>query len=221
MAEPSADKPKSKPPVMGFTVERVNALSDGVFAVAITLLVLSIAVPSIRGPVTESKLAHGLAELWPHYYAYVLSFVIIAMFWISHHSLFSVIRRVNKVLIWLNIFYLMLICFMPYPTNILSLFGKTTVATVLYAAVLAGASILQGTMALYAVHNRRLVDDDFDVKEAGAYLRHAYIMAGIFIASIGVAFWSPQAARYVWLLLLAVPVVEWLAFGRKRTRENG
>jgi len=67
---------KSKPTPMGSTVERVSALSDGVFAVAITLLVLSIAVPTISGTVTESKLAHGLAQLWPHFFAYVLGFII-------------------------------------------------------------------------------------------------------------------------------------------------
>lgn len=221
MAEPPAEKKgEPKPGVMGFTVERVNALSDGVFAVAITLLVVSLAVPTIRGTVTESKLAHGLAELWPHFFAYVLSFLIIAMFWISHHSLFSAIRRVDKMLIWLNIFYLLLIVFMPYPTNILSLFGETKVAVILYASVLAGASILQGAMALYATRGRRLVDDDFDMTEAGTFQRNAFLMAGVFILSIGVAIVNPQVAQFCWLLLFLIPLVERLVFSKKKA-ESG
>jgi uncharacterized membrane protein len=212
---PSEDNGRPGHGVLGFTVERVNALSDGVFAVAITLLVLSIAVPTIRGTVTESKLAHGLAELWPHFFAYALSFVIIAMFWISHHSLYSVIRTVDKTLIWLNIFYLLLIVFMPYPTNLLSLYGETMVATILYAAVLAAAGILQGTMGLYAVRGRRLVDDDFDLREAGAYLRNAFMMSGVFIISIGIAFASPTIAQFSWFLLFLIPLVERLIFNKK------
>jgi TMEM175 potassium channel family protein len=206
---------KPAPGVMGFTVERVNALSDGVFAVAITLLAVGIAVPTIRGTVTNAKLAHGLAELWPHFFSYFLSFVIIAMFWMSHHSLFSVIRRVDKMLIWMNIFYLLLIVFMPYPTILLSLYGKTAVATALYASVLAAAGILQGTMGLYAVRGRRLVDDDFDLREAGAYLRNAFMMSCVFIISIGIAFASPTIAQLSWLLLFLIPLVERLILKNK------
>lgn len=211
---------RSKHAVMGFTVERLNALSDGVFAVAITLLAVGIAVPTIHGAVTNSKLVHGLAELWPHFFSYTLSFVIIAMFWISHHSLFSVIRRVDKSLIWINIFYLLLIVFMPYPTNLLSLYGQTAVATALYAAVLAMAGLLQGTMGFYAVRDRRLVDDDFDLREAGAYLRNAFMMSGIFIISIGIAFASPTVAQLSWLLLFLIPLVERLIF-KKELAEPG
>lgn len=97
-------------------------------------------------------------------FSYFLSFVIIAMFWISHDSLSSVIQRVDKMLIWLNIFYLLLIVFMPYPTILLSLYGQTAVATALYASVLAAAGILQGSMGFYVVRGRRLVDDYFDLR---------------------------------------------------------
>ncbi len=202
--------------VMGFTVERVNALSDGVFAVAITLLAVGIAVPAIHGTVTNAELARKLAGLWAHFFSYFLSFVIIAMFWISHHSLFSVIRRVDKMLIWMNIFYLLLIVFMPYPTILLSLYGKTAVATALYASVLAAAGILQGTMGFYAVRGRRLVDGDFDLREADAYLRNAFMMSGVFIISIGIAFASPTIAQFSWLLLFLIPLVERLISKKKR-----
>lgn len=201
--------------VMGFTVERVNALSDGVFAVAITLLVVSIAVPSIRGTVTEGKLAHGIGLLWPHYFAYVLSFIIVGMFWISHHSLFSIIRRVDKALIWMNILYLLLIVFVPYTANLLSLFGKTMVATVMYAAVLGAAGLFQAGMAFYAVRGRRLVDDEFEMEQAGQYMRHSLAMTVIFLISIGIAFASPTIAQMSWILLFFTPLLERVKFNKK------
>ena len=210
------DRDRPKPGAMGFTVERVSALSDGVFAVAITLLGLSIAVPTIRGTVTDSKLAHGLAQVWPHFFSYVLSFVIIGMFWISHHALFSAIRRVDRVLIWINMFYLLLIVFMPYPTNILSLYGQTMVATVMYAAVLGAAGLLQAAMGFYATRDHRLVDDEFDLRYAGEYLRNALMMSAVFIISIGIAFASPSAAQYFWIVLFATPLIERQLFAKKR-----
>jgi len=209
------DKNSSTHKAMGFTVERVSALSDGVFAVAITLLVVSIAVPTIRGTVTNAKLAHGLAQIWPHFFSYFLSFVIIGMFWISHHALFTIIRRVDRTLIWLNMFYLLLIVFMPYPTNLLSLFGQTMVATVIYAAVLAAAGLLQAAMAFYATRDHQLVDDEFDPKYAGEYLRNSVVMSVVFIISIGIAFASPTAAQFFWIVLFATPLLERLIF-RKR-----
>ena len=212
-------KEKPEPGLMGFTVERVSALSDGVFAVAITLLVVSIAVPVVHGTVTNSKLAHGLAQLWPHFFSYALSFIIIAMFWISHHSLFTAIRRVDKTLIWLNMFYLLLIVFMPYPTNLLSLFGQTTVAVVLYASVLAMAGLLQGAMAFYAVQGHRLVDDEFDLGQASGYLRNSLLMATVFIISIGIAFFSATAAQFFWLTLFVIQLVEHLVSRKKKLGE--
>ena len=213
------DKEKPKPNLMGFTVERLNAFSDGVFAVAITLLVVSIAVPSIQGTVTNAKLAHGLGQVWPHFFSYTLSFVIIGMFWISHHALFTAIRRVDRTLIWLNLFYLLLIVFMPYPTNLLSLFGKTAVATALYASVLALAGLLQAAMAFYAVQRHRLVDDEFDMSYAAEYLRNSLGMSSVFIISIGIAFVNVTAAQFFWLALFVIQLVERLVFKKKKLAE--
>jgi uncharacterized membrane protein len=203
---------------MGFTVERLNAFSDGVFAVAITLLVVSIALPTIHGNVTEAKMAHGLAAVWPHFFAYGLSFVIIGMFWVSHHALFSAITKVNRVLIWMNLFYLLLIVFMPYPTNVLALFGQTTVATILYASVLALAGFMQALMGWYAVRDHRLVDDAFDLKEASDYIRGALIMTAVFLISIVIAIFNPSAAQYFWAVLFITPMVEHLLKRKKEPK---
>lgn len=221
MAEPTGEEESGpQPRVMGFTVERVNALSDGVFAVAITLLGVGIALPVISGTVTNTKVAHGLAQLWLHFFAYALSFVIIAMFWLSHHSLFTVIQKVDKVIIWINIVYLLVIVFIPYATMLLSRYGKTAVVTVLYASVFAAAGILQGGMGWYAVRGHRLVYDDFDLRQAGEYLRNSFMMSGIFIISIGVAFASPTIAQFCWLALFVRPLIERFIFKKENRRPD-
>jgi len=217
MTESKSEKIEKKPGLTGFTVERVNAFSDGVFAVAITLLGISIAIPTIHGAVTESKLAHGLAGLWPHFFAFLLSFVIIGMFWISHHSLFAEIKRVNRTMIWFNLIYLLLIVFIPYTTNLLRAYGETTVATVVYAAVMAAAGLVQAGMAFYATHDQRLVDGDFNPRLAADFVRGNLIMAAVFLISIGIAFASPQIAKYFWAVLFITPFIERAIFGKTPT----
>jgi uncharacterized membrane protein len=94
---------------------RLEAFSDGVFAIAITLLVLE-----IRLPETDGTLAHLLGDLWPSYLAYVLSFVTIGIMWANHHAIFRLIGRASHGLVVANLFLLMTISFLPFPTNVLA-----------------------------------------------------------------------------------------------------
>src|SRR5215469_17210406 len=96
-------------------VGRILALSDGVFAIAITLLILEIAIPATT---PGAALPKALLGLWPRYLAYVLSFVVIARFWVTHHVAFRLIARYDNVLIWLNLLLLMFVSFLPFPTAV-------------------------------------------------------------------------------------------------------
>src|SRR5436309_14245655 len=92
---------------------RVEAFSDGVFAIAITLLILTISVPS-----HGEHLGHELIDLWPSYVAYAVSFLTIGIMWVNHHTLFRNFARVDRPLLLLNILLLMLIAFVPFPTRV-------------------------------------------------------------------------------------------------------
>jgi len=92
---------------------RLEAFSDGVFAIAITLLVLEIKVP------TGEALALGLLHLWPSYLAYAISFIVIGAIWINHHAMFDWIVRADQKLLLLNTLHLMFIAFLPFPTAVL------------------------------------------------------------------------------------------------------
>ncbi|MFJ3880592.1 TMEM175 family protein [Streptomyces sp. NPDC090077] len=113
---------------------RVEAFSDGVFAIVITILVLELKVPEEQG----SELWHGLWQQWPHYAAYIVSFLIIGVMWVNHHTIFSHLKRVDRPLLFLNLLVLMVVSVIPYTTNVLAEHltdGKSAnVAAILYSA---------------------------------------------------------------------------------------
>jgi len=99
---------------------RVEAFSDGVFAIAITLLILEIKVPKLPHDSSAAALAGALADLWPSYAAFLLSFFAILIMWINHHGLFNLVRRVNPGFLYANGFLLLLVSFVPFPTSVLA-----------------------------------------------------------------------------------------------------
>ena len=99
---------------------RVEAFSDGVFAIAITLLILEIKVPRLPHEAPPPALARALLELWPSYLAFLLSFFAILIMWINHHGLFNLVRRVSPPFLYANGFLLLLVSFVPFPTSVLA-----------------------------------------------------------------------------------------------------
>lgn len=123
---------------------RLEAFSDGVIAIAITLLVLEIKVPP------SETLGIGLLHLWPSYLAYVISFIVIGAIWINHHAMFNWIERVDHKLLILNTFHLMFIAFLPFPTAVLAEAFQTSsaqdIATAFYACILTVIGVLVNAM---------------------------------------------------------------------------
>ena len=99
---------------------RVEAFSDGVFAIAITLLILEIKVPKLPQSSSSDDLASALLDLWPSFFAFLLSFFAILIMWINHHGLFNLVRRVNHGFLYANGFLLLLVSFVPFPTALLA-----------------------------------------------------------------------------------------------------
>src|SRR5215510_4445653 len=114
--------------------QRIEAFSDGVFAIAITLLIIEIGVPHVS---SEESLSKALGDLWPKYFAYVLSFVMIGIYWANHHSFFRLFVRADHYFLMLNVLFLMAIAFLPFPTAVLGEYlddpGQRDIAVSLYA----------------------------------------------------------------------------------------
>ena len=128
------------------TTERLLAFSDGVFAIAITLLVLDVRLPALgSGPVAD-ELPRAMFAMWPKALAYALSFLIVAVYWLGHHRLFEHIPRFDSRLAWLNIFVLMFVAVLPVPTSILAQYGDTPAATILYAVAASSNDIVDNKL---------------------------------------------------------------------------
>ncbi len=127
---------------------RLEAFSDGVIAVAITLLVLNLQVPSPKGH--HTPLAHDLLHNWPSYVAYVISFATIGIIWINHHAMIGRLREADRTILSLNLLLLMSICVLPFTTNLVALYinqsSGESVAAFVYAASLLVMSICFATL---------------------------------------------------------------------------
>jgi uncharacterized membrane protein len=186
----------------GRALDRIVFFSDAVFAIAITLLVLDIHVPEIPERLVDEQLPGRLLALWPKYLSYVLSFVVILMYWMAHHITFRAIKRYDRTLIWLNSLFLMCIAFLPFPTSLLGEYGDNQLAVAIYAASVAVARLLLTAVWWYASSGHRLIDESFPESTIRIYLVRGLAVALAFVISIGISFFSVSAAMYFWILLV-------------------
>ena len=143
---------------------RVEAFSDGVFAFAITLLVVTIAQPD-----DYRHLAHDLGTRWPSLAAYMVSFAIIGIMWLNHHSVFAHFARVDRGLVYFNLMLLMTVAFLPYPTGVLGQAlargAGERAAAVVYGTTMTANALAWTGLWLYASHGRRLLTSSFPESE--------------------------------------------------------
>ena len=121
-------------PEAGKDRDRIVNFSDGVFAIVITLLILTIEVPDIPPASVAQELPSRLLALTPDLLSYVISFLVIAIYWQAHHSVFEPIRGYDRTLLWLNFLFLMTISFLPFPTSLLDEYGEQQLTVVIYAS---------------------------------------------------------------------------------------
>lgn len=192
---------------------RILALSDGVFAIAVTLLILEIAVPATT---SDAGLPKALLGLWPRYLAYVVSFVVIARFWIIHRLAFRLIARDDAVLVWLNLLLLMFVAFLPFPTAVLGAHNGSPAAAVLYAA----AVVLVGTASTaywwYASGRGRLLRPDVGAARARA-LRARGLSSPVFFAlTLPIAAFAPYAAEALWFFVFPLNRIIYVLFSAEK-----
>lgn len=181
----------------GIDKSRIIGFSDGVFAFAITLLVTRINLPD---GTTESELHKILLGLWPVYFSFILSVLVIGKYWIAHHRILRHIRQFDFRLTWLNIFLLVSIAFLPFPTDVFGTFDSSEIAVVFYAGSLAMVGLWQLVIWWYVV-SKGIIDREnttkYDIQEI--YLK-SLVPPLIFIVSIPIAFFNIYIAEASWIL---------------------
>ena len=184
-------------PEAGKERDRIVNLSDGVFAIAITLLILDIRVPDIPDTLVASELPGELLSLWPKYLGYFLSFVGISSFWLIHHSIFRPIRSYDRILLYLNFLFLMLVAFIPFPTSLLGEYGNHQLPVAIYAATLAVGRLLLTALHWYSTRDGRLLEQPLDPAAVRFFLVRGLTIPAIFLPSIGISFFSVSAV--IWM----------------------
>lgn len=169
---------------------RLEAFSDGVIAIAITLLIIEVAVPHVVG---GESLADALLSQWPSYLAYVISFTTILIMWLNHHALFKIIRRVDHTLIILNGLLLMLITFVNFPTAVLAAYIQTPqreVAALFYSGSFVLVAIAFNALWRYASHDYRLLDRSIDPIYVQGITRQYFFGPTVYLVAFLAAFVS-------------------------------
>jgi uncharacterized membrane protein len=180
-------------------IDRMIFFSDAVFAIAITLLILQVQIP--KAPPSGLKLSQ-LLDLIPKFTSYVISFLVIARFWLKHLLFSSYIKRLDQRLIWLNALLLLLIAFLPYPTGVYGAYSTSPIAVAFYALSIALTGYMYSMLWLYAVKNRAFVKEEASDKELIKSFRLSLVIPTGFLVSVGLAFINTNIALVLWIVLL-------------------
>lgn len=182
------------------STQRIEAFSDGVFAIAITLLVLEIRVPELygtEGAEPAANLGTALLNLWPSYFGYIFSFVIIGIYWVNHHYIFNLYKRHNHTFVLLNILFLMCISFVPFPTAVLARYitdaQQQQTAIILYTLGLFLPAFSWLLIWVYASWQHRLIDKHLDERFVAHLTRRYSITNVLYFSAILLALWNGMA----------------------------
>jgi uncharacterized membrane protein len=197
---------------------RVLALSDGVFAILITLLVLEIHVPELT---QGHSLNQALAEIRPSLVAFVISFILAGMYWVGHRDLFALIRRTDRGLVWLNILYLLPLCLLPFAAGLLGRYDTEPVALRIYGLLLVAIAVMRVVIWLYATNRPHLLWRPLDDRQRRAGLAVNLYPGLVYLLAFLVARSAPGLSLliYAGLPLLYFLSITVLRGSRKRNLE--
>jgi uncharacterized membrane protein len=189
-----------------FGLDRIVFFSDAVMAIAITLLVLDLKVPDAAGGSASDLGRTIMLGLLPKYLGYMVSFWVIALYWVAHHRCFRYIRKYDRRLIYLNFLFLMFIAFMPFPTALLFSNPIQTASVALYAGTAAGMGLSLAGLWIYATRHR-FIPADLPRALIRDIRLNLLLPPLVFLLSAVVALFNASLAMYLWFLLIPVYVL--------------
>lgn len=188
------------------SADRLKALADGVFAVAMTLLVLELVVPVIRDP-SNQELTLALFSMWPKFIAYVLSFLVAGIFWLVHHSIFDAIKYYDSTLAWINILFLLLVALIPFTTSLLGEYFLHKTSTIVYGAHLLFLFLGGFSLWTYSTSKNILVVKDLDPGLVKGAKHMGYLYFVILSAAIIIGFFHPLISVIIYGLFVLTILV--------------
>ncbi|MDQ3909434.1 MAG: TMEM175 family protein [Thermoproteota archaeon] len=191
--------PKVKP-------EHVVSFGDAIFAFAITFMTLAIDIPDLPPNLTESELLSRLYELYPQVESYIISFAVIAIFWISYHQVFNFIKESHISMVYLNLLFLLLITFLSITTSLVINYGSYQTPYVIFCVVVIMTSSLLALIWWYATKDYRFVDKDIHPFLVRGIMVNFLLIPFVFAISILVSFFNLDIAQYLWLIIVPLSI---------------
>jgi uncharacterized membrane protein len=194
--------------------ERMINLTDGVFAIVMTLLVLELSIPLIARSYAEIALAQRLLRMWPKYLSYVVSFIILGLFWAYHNTVFDYIKRSDSRLFWLNMSFLMFVALIPFSASLLAEYWQQQIAVVLYGLTVIVPFAIVLSAFLYAVSGGRLSDGLIDPALVKRERLSGLLIIAVFAVAIILSFTRPIVSLVLYGLVPLFFIMSSL-FGRE------
>lgn len=208
-------KTKTKEPLVekpALTKDNIILFADAIFSIAITLLALEVRLPDT---VTHENFAMafnaGLTETIPQFIGFLISFFVLASYWLSFHKVTGYMKRFDRRAFWLTMLFLFLIALMPFPTAILGDFSGEGAAVIFYQVVAAITSAILFIIWIYAIRSR-LVIPAIDRRILDLYTVRLLMPAGVFLLTIPLTMYSPIIAQISWVSILPLSYLSRLYF---------
>jgi uncharacterized membrane protein len=181
--------------------KRLETLVDGIFAIAMTLLVLGLAVPTIQPPITNASVEAAILNLLPNFISLVVSFVLLGVFWKIHHRTFKQINIMNGTLLWINLIWLLFIVLVPFSASLTGDYGQVTISNVIFNINMLGIAVLLYLNWHYADH-KDFIHEKIKDKEITFTKIVNLTFIVVAITAIGLSYVIPQYSQIVYLIML-------------------
>ena len=179
------------------STHRVEALADGVFAIVMTLLVFDLRLPEA----TLAELPAALAALWPKFLGYGVSFLLLGIYWVGHRNQFNFIRRADQNFHWLNIFFLGVVCLVPFSTGVLSRYPDALLAVAIYGVNLILIGVALYFVWTYATYRRHLVDAELPRAVVRLGKQRSLLAPACYIVAILAGLIDPRLSLVIYALV--------------------
>lgn len=196
-------KPESSAPE-NVEQDRIVMLSDGVFAIAITLLIFDVKMP---GGVNVTDIHAIVSALWPHFIGYTISFIMIASYWLGHRKTMKAITHVDRNFLWLNFLFLFFITIFPVPTDLIGLHFGAVAPTIIYASFSAATGFSLWLLWMYASGKARLLHPHFDPHEVRFRSSFYFVRSLIYLVSLFIIFVPYGVYLFFAIWALLVPLL--------------
>ena len=187
-------------------LEHVISFSDAVFAFAITLMALSVDIPDLPPDLTQSVLVDKLYDLYPQFESYIISFAVIAIFWVSYHQVFNHIKGSHIVMVYLNLLFLLLITLLSLSTSLVINYGDYHIPYVIYSFIVILTSSLLTLIWWHATKDKLLIDKNLHPLYIKGVMLTLVSIPLVFTVSIFISFINLDIAEIFWLVMVPINI---------------